>query len=352
MEDDLDAISRGESGHVDYLRDFYFGNGKPGLKKLLDNKSSEIDARDIGRIRIGQPEGSDEPIVVRVGRYGPFLEHGDRRGSLREDMAPDELTLERALEILSQAAQSEEPLGHCPETGKPVYLKVGRFGPYVQRGTPEDEEKPKNASLLKGMRPEDVTLEVALRLLSLPRELGPHPQSGLPIVAYNGRFGPYVKCGEETRSLPAGLSPIDVTLEQAVELLAQPKAMRRGFGAPREPLRVLDESPVTKQKVQLLEGRYGLYLTDGETNASLPKGVAAEAVTMSQALELLAARAAMGPSKKAARRKSPRAKTSVPKAARPKAARAKASGKAGPAEANGAGPPRKPAKRKAPAKRG
>src|SRR6185437_15355328 len=119
----------------------------------------------------------------------------------------------------------DEPLGICPETGKPVFLKLGRFGPYVQRGTPDDEEKPKNASLLKGMKPEDVTLEVALKLLELPRELGNHPQSGLPIMAYNGRFGPYIKCGDDTRSLPAGLSPIDVTLPQALELLAQPKAL-------------------------------------------------------------------------------------------------------------------------------
>ncbi len=302
MEDDLDAISRGESAHIEYLRQFYFGNGNPGLKQLLANKVNEVDARDIGRIYIGQPD-EGEPIYVRVGRYGPFIEQGERRGSLREEMPPDELTVEAALEILAQAAQAEEPLGCCPETGKPVYLKVGRFGPYVQRGTPEDEEKPKNASLLKGMKPEDVTLEVALKLLSLPRELGNHPENGNPVVAYNGRFGPYVKCGDETRSLPAGMSPIDVTLQQALELLAQPKAQRRGFGAPKEPLKVFDESPVTKQKVQLLEGRYGLYLTDGETNASLPKGLSADEVTMPQALELLAARAALGPSKKSAKRK-------------------------------------------------
>jgi DNA topoisomerase-1 len=302
MEDDLDAISRGESEQVEYLRQFYFGDGKPGLKQLLANKVSEVDARDIGRIYIGKPEGG-EPIYVRVGRYGPFIEQGERRGSLREDMAPDELTVEAALELLAQAEQAEQPLGYCPDTGKPVYLKVGRFGPYVQRGTPEDEEKPKNASLLKGMKPEDVTLDVALRLLSLPRELGVHPQSGNPIVAYNGRFGPYIKCGDDTRSLPAGLSPIDVTIEQALELLAQPKAMRRGFGAPREPLKVFDESPVTKQKIQLLEGRYGLYLTDGETNATVPKGVSPDALTREQALELLAARAALGPSKKSAKRK-------------------------------------------------
>ncbi len=314
MEDDLDAISRGESGHVDYLRQFYFGNGKPGLKKLLANKVDEVDARDIGRILIGQPEG-EEPIFVRVGRYGPFIEQGERRGSLREEMAPDELSVQAALEILSQAAQAEEPLGHDPESGKPIFLKVGRFGPYIQRGTPEDEEKPKNASLLKGMKPEDVTVDVALRLLSLPRELGIFPGNGEPIVAQNGRFGPYIKAGSETRSLPADLSPIDVTLEQALELLAQPKAVRRGFGAPREPLKVFDESPVTKQKIQLLEGRYGLYLNDGETNASLPKGLTADALTREQALELLAARAALGPSKKSAKRKTAKKAPAKKKAA-------------------------------------
>ncbi|MBI3837481.1 MAG: type I DNA topoisomerase [Planctomycetia bacterium] len=316
MEDDLDAISRGESGHIDYLRGFYFGNGKPGLKRLLENKSSEIDARDIGRILIGKPDGG-EPIFVRVGRYGPFIEQGERRASLREDMAPDELGVEQALELLAQSQQSEEPLGRCPETGKPVFLKIGRFGPYVQRGTPEDEEKPKNSSLLKGMKPEDVTLDVALKLLSLPRELGVHPQSGLPVVAYNGRFGPYVKCGEETRSLPAGLSPIESTLQQALDLLAQPKVMRRGFGVPKEPLKVFEGSSVTGQKIQLLEGRYGLYLNDGVTNASLPKGLAPDSLSREQAMELLAARAALGPpKKKAARRKGP-ARVAAKKATAP-----------------------------------
>jgi DNA topoisomerase-1 len=204
---------------------------------------------------------------------------------------------------------------------------------------PEDEDKPKNASLLKGMKPEDITLEVALKLLSLPRELGMHPASGLPVVAHNGRFGPYVKCGEETRSLPAGLSPIDVTLQQALDLLAQPKAMRRGFGAPKEPVKVFDESPVTSQKIQLLEGRYGLYLNDGVTNASLPKGVAPDSVTKEQALELLAARAALGPpKKKAARRKHPAPRTTAKKA---------------PAAENGKAekPLKKSAKKKSPARK-
>jgi DNA topoisomerase I len=333
MEDDLDAISRGEAGHVAYLQSFYYGNGKAGLKQLLADKVEEIDARDIGQILIGTPEGG-EPIHVRVGRYGPFLEQGERRASLRADLAPDEITLEHALELLDQAAQSDEPLGYCPETGKPVFLKVGRFGPYVQRGLPEDDEKPKNASLLRGMKPEDVTLEVALRLLSLPRDLGPHPQSGLSVVAQNGRFGPYVKCGDETRSLPAELSPLDVTLEQALELLAKPKAARRGFGAPREPLKVLEESPVTKQKIQLLQGRYGLYLTDGVTNASLPKDAAPESVTQEQALELLAARAAMGPPKGR--------KKSAAKAPRKAAA---------PANGQSAKPLRKSAKKKSPGRK-
>jgi DNA topoisomerase-1 len=304
MEDELDAISRGEENWVDYLNEFYFGKAGPGLKKIVGNKAEEIDARQISRVSIGRPSdasGPDGDIVVRIGRYGPFLEQGDRRASIPEDLAPDELTLDAAVKLLESAQQAEDPLGICPDTHKPVYLKVGRFGPYVQRGLPDDEEKPKNASLLKGMKPEDVDLATALRLLSLPRDLGSHPESGQPIVAQNGRFGPYIKCGEETRSLPAGLSPIDVTFEQAVELLAQPKAARRGFGAKREPLVTLPESPVTKQAVQLFEGRYGLYVTDGTTNASLPKGTTPEALTFQQALDLLAERAAKGPPEKKGR---------------------------------------------------
>jgi DNA topoisomerase-1 len=306
MEDDLDAISRGEREYVDYLSTFYFGNGSPGLKPQLENKGSEIDARDISRIWIGTPQGG-EPVYVRVGRYSPFVEQGDRTASLPEDTPPDEVTLEVALKLLDQAQQGDEPLGMCSETGKPVYLKVGRFGPYVQRGTVDDEEKPQNASLLKGMDPKDVDLATALKLLSLPRNLGNHPQHGSPVMAFNGRFGPYVKCGDETRSLPADLSPLDVTLDQAVHLLAQPKAQGRGrAAAKREPLKVFDASPVTGQKVQLLDGRYGPYVTDGTTNASLPKGTPVDELTFNEALDLLAARAAAGPSKrKVAKRKTP-----------------------------------------------
>ena len=310
MEDELDAISRGEMKHVDYLRSFYFGGEHPGLKPQLESKVEEIDARDVGRISIGKPSGKGpnaEEICVRVGRYGPFLEQGQRRASLPEKMAPDELTIQTALEMLDKAAQGDEPLGICPDTHKPVFLKVGRFGPYVQRGTSEDDEKPQNASLLKGMQPEDVDLQTAIRLLSLPRELGSHPPTGEPVIAHNGRFGPYVKCAAETRSLPDGLSPLDVSLQQALDLLAKPKAGRRA-GAKKEPLKVFDASPVTGEPVQLLSGRYGPYVTDAKTNASIPRGLEPEEITLERALDLLAVRAAKGSTRRATRKKTPAGK--------------------------------------------
>jgi DNA topoisomerase I len=310
MEDDLDAISRGERQHLDYLRGFYFGNGQPGLKKHLETKAGEIDARDVSRIQIAEPAG-EPPIYVRVGRYGPFIEQGEQRASIPEGMTPEEITLEKCREMFAQASQGEEPLGMCPDTGKPVYLKVGRFGPYVQRGAPDEEEKPQNASLLKGMKPEEITLEVALKLLSLPRDLGKHPETQQPVVVYNGRFGPYVKSGEETRSLPSGVSPLEVTMHEALELLKQPKAARRGFGAKKEPLKEFDVSPITKNKVQLLDGRYGMYLTDGTTNATVPKNTPPEEVTFEFALKLLAERAAAGPSKKKPARRAAKKKTAA-----------------------------------------
>ncbi len=329
MEDDLDAISRGERTYLDYLKSFYFGNGAAGLKKQLENKVDQIDARDVSRIRLGQPEGQDV-IFVRVGRYGPFLEQGERRASIPEGVSPDELTIDAALKLLAQAEEGEKPLGHDPASGAPVFIKTGRFGPYVQMGNPDSEEKPKNASLLKGMTPEGITIEIALKLLTLPRELGVHPETQQKVMAYNGRFGPYVKSGEETRSLPAEISPIDVTFEQALELLAQPKKQRRGFGAPKEPLKVLGNSPITKQEVKLLEGRYGPYVTDGVTNASLPKQQPIEEATLEQALDLLAARAAAGPPERPGKRAAK--KKAAPKAdgaAKPakKAAKKKSAGK-------------------------
>ncbi len=311
MEDELDAISRGEMEHVEYLRQFYFGGEHPGLKPQLENKVDEIDARDVGRIHIGQPDrpGQEgEPICVRVGRYGPFIEQGSRRASLPDKLAPDELTVEGALDLLSKAEQGDEPLGYCPETGKPVFLKTGRFGPYVQRGSPEDDEKPQNASLLRGMNPEDVSLHTALALLSLPRTVGEHPQSGEPVLAQNGRFGPFVKCGDETRSLPDDVSPLDVTMEQALDLLAKPKGGRRAGPSKKEPLKVFEASPVTGNPVHLLAGRYGPYVTDGETNASLPRGMSPEEVTFERAMDLLATRKASGPARRPARKKAAKKK--------------------------------------------
>ncbi|MFO0883727.1 MAG: topoisomerase C-terminal repeat-containing protein [Pirellulales bacterium] len=315
MEDLLDAISRKETGGVDYLNQFYFGNGTPGLKAQLETKLTEVDPREMGRFSLGTPtEGPSEEVFVRVGKFGPFLEQGTRKASIPEGLCPDEINLPKALELLNQASIGEEPLGICPETNRPVYLKQGRFGTYVQLAPEEEGGTAKNASLLAGMKPEDVTLEVALRLLTLPRNLGVHPELNEPVMAFNGKFGPYIKCGTETRSLPKEVSPLDVTMDQAKELLAQPKARGRGRGAAQEPLKTFDPSPVTNQPIKLLSGRYGAYVADGETNASLPKDMDPATLTMEQAVMLLAQRAAMGPPKKKAKR--PTKKAAAPKAAK------------------------------------
>jgi len=304
MEDLLDAISRREAAHIDYLRSFYYGNGDPGLRSKLEEKEREIDPRQMSRFPLGAPESGphSEPVVLRVGKYGPFLEQGERKAPVPEDLPPDELSLAKALDLLDHAQQPDEPLGHT-EDGKPVFLKKGRFGPYIQLGVADDGEKPKNASLLRGMDPAEITLDVALRLLSLPRTLGQHPDSGDPILASNGRYGPYVQCGTESRSLPEEWSPLDVTLDQALELLAKPKTRGRRAAAPREPLRVFEASPVTGDPVRLLDGRYGPYVTDGKTNASLPKGTVPEEVGLELALRLLADRAAKAPARKKATKK-------------------------------------------------
>ncbi|MGE3778729.1 MAG: type I DNA topoisomerase [Pirellulaceae bacterium] len=305
MEDFLDSISRREAEHVDYLQRFYFGNGKPGLRDQVDTKAKEIDPRSLSRFSVGIPDTGEhrEEIFVRVGRYGPFLEQGDRKASVPLDLPPDELTAEKACDLLDRGQAADEPLGTCPETNKPVFLKSGRFGPYVQLGSAGDAEKPKFASLPRNMPPTDVTLDLALKLLALPRTVGNHPDNGEPIIATRGKFGPYIKWGAETRSLSGELSVLDITLDEALQLLAQPKTRGRGRAAPREPLKVFAASPVTEQPVKLLDGRYGPYVTDGETNASLPKGANPEELTWEAALALLAERAAQGGGKKRATRK-------------------------------------------------
>ena len=306
MEDYLDQISRNERGNLAYLQEFYFGidgieeslaPGGVGLKPLLEQKVAEIDPRTACSYPLSGNPIDTAPIIVRVGRYGPFIERAEQRASLPEDLAPDELTFQYAQELLAKQQISEEPLGMHPESLKPIYIKQGRFGPYVQLGAPDDEEK-KNASLLKGMSVETLDLETAVKLLSLPRDLGKHPTDGEPVVATQGRFGPYLKHGSDSRSLPAGVGLLEITLEQALEILAQPKAAGRGRGAATPALKTMDESPVTGKKIELRDGRYGLYVTDGETNASLPKDANGDELTFAQALDLLAARAAAGGSKK------------------------------------------------------
>ena len=330
MENLLDEISRGESEHIPYLNRFYFGDGQVGLKTKVELKIKEVDARDMSRFPVAPPAGASEtlePIYVRVGKFGPFLEQGERRASIPEDLAPDELTHVRALELLDQSAQGETPLGFCPTTHRPVYLKQGRFGAYVQLGVvdSDESEKPKNASLLKSMNPAEITLETALQLLALPRTVGIEPKSQQEIVAHNGRFGPYVKCGEETRSLSAGVSPLDVTLAEALELLAQPKTRGRGRSAPKEPLKTLSASPVTEQPIRIMSGFYGTYVTDGVTNATLPKDLTPESLTVEQALMLLSERAARGPTKKRGRRTAAGKSNAAPakKVARKKTAKKK-----------------------------
>ncbi len=336
MEDYLDAISRNEHGFIEYLKNFYFAPEK-GLKPLLESKVKEIDPRETSRFRLTDPQTAvDDEVAVRVGRYGPFVEHGERKASLPNEMAPDEITLEKALELLAGAAKSEEPLGHDPDTGKPIYIKNGRFGPYIQLGDNDDEEK-RNASILKTINPAEVTLDVALKLLSLPRNLGKHPELEEDVIARDGRFGPYIQCGKETRSL-AGVSPLDVTFEQALALLAQPKTNARGrAAAKREPIKTFENSPVTGQPIQLLDGRYGPYVSDGETNASLPKESDPAELTFTQAVDLLAARAAQGGGKKKTARRGakkaaggdkPAKKAPAKKAAAKKAATKKAPKKA------------------------
>lgn len=343
MEDFLDAISRNEGGSEEYLRRFYFGDDGPAspaiqklkadhnvaLKPRLEKKLEEIDPRVTAMFLLGQPtEGENlEEVFVRVGKYGPFLEQGERKAPIPDGLAPDEMNLIKAIELLDAGQVEEEPLGNHPETGKPIYVKVGRFGPYIQLGAPDDEDK-KNQSLLKGMTIEDLTLEMACKLLELPRTLGDFPDNDKPIQAFDGRYGPYVKCEKETRSLPAGVSPLEVTLEEAVKLLKEPK--QRGRAAPKEPLKVFEEkSPVTEGEVKVLEGRYGPYVTDGETNASLPKGTDPNDFPFSSAIDLLAERAAKGggkkkkKKKKAAKKKSAKKKSAKKKTAKKKATKKK-----------------------------
>ena len=286
MESDLDMIARGEEASAPWLGRFYFGNGTPGLHSMVTDRLAEIDAREINSISIGSdPEGRE--IIARAGRFGPYLQRGEDTAPIPDQLAPDELTVEKALELLS-APNGDRELGPDPDTGLPVSVRTGRFGPYVQLGEQEETGKPKRASLFKSMDPEKVTLEVALQLLSLPRVVGTDPTDDLEITVLNGRYGPYVKKGDETRSLESEEQLLTITLSKALELLSQPK---RGRGRQTAaPLRELGIDPVSGKPVVLKSGRYGPYVTDGEVNGSLRKGEDPDAITLQRAAELLQAR--------------------------------------------------------------
>ena len=358
MEDVLDAIARGESERVPWLRRFYFGtdadgepagaatvrarryrwreqcepertaqNGtgpggadrEPGLKSLVGN-IGDIDARDVSSFPL-----ADSDIVVRVGRYGPYLERDGQRVNVPEDLAPDELTVEKAEELFSQPS-GERALGTDPGTGHAVVAKAGRFGPYVTEQLPEDapaSAKPRTASLLKSMALDTVTLDDALKLLSLPRVLG--ELDGETITVQNGRYGPYVKQGSDSRSLESEDQLFTLTLAEAKELFAQPKARGRGARQAAPPLRELGADPATGKPMVIKDGRFGPYVTDGETNASLRKGDEVASITDERAAELLADRRAAPPTPRrrtTARASTPRtaktAKTATAKRPRPR----------------------------------
>jgi DNA topoisomerase I len=291
LEDDLDRIAAGEEQRVDWLTRFYRGeNGEPGLHTMVTEHLDEIDARAVNSIELPRSD-----IVVRVGRYGPYLERGESRASLPEDVVPDELTPERAEELLTKPDESRV-LGEDPETGRPVAVRSGRYGPYVTEELPEGaEEKPRTASLFGSMSPETLTLEEALRLLRLPRVVGAAPD-GEEVLARNGRYGPYIEKGKETRSLESEEQIFTISLDEALALLAAPK-QRRGRTAPRGPLRELGQDPSSGRPVVVRDGRFGPYVTDGDTNASLRAGDAVESLTLERAVELLAERRARGPAK-------------------------------------------------------
>jgi DNA topoisomerase-1 len=323
LEEELDEIADGNLQRVDWLTEFYFGGAgrgtggiaeSGGLKQIVGQRLEEIDARGVNSIPLRATGPGGQAVVARVGRYGPYLQAGGEDGarvSIPEDLAPDELTTEKVTELL-EAPSSDRELGTDPESGHPVVVKAGRYGPYVTTVVPEgSKDAARTASLFASMTPETLTLEEALKLLTLPRVVGAAPD-GEEIQALNGRYGPYLKKGTDSRSLPNEEALFSTTLDEALAIFAQPK--QRGRRAAAEPLKELGEDPVTKGAVTVREGRFGPYVTDGETNASLRKGDDVETITIERAAELLADRRAAGPAKKKkAAKKAPAKKTAAKK---------------------------------------
>lgn len=309
MEDVLDEIASGRRDRNSELAEFYFGEGdadgagdREGLKRLV-TELGEIDAKELATFPIGGP---DSGIHLRVGRYGPYVEGPDddgnafaKRANVPDDLPPDELTVEKAVELLANPAGEEKALGNHPETGLPVVAKNGRYGPYVTEVLPEDapkSAKPRTGSLFKSMSLETVSLDDAVKLLSLPRVVGVDPESGDEITAQNGRYGPYLKKGTDSRSIEGEEKLLTITLEEALAIYAQPK--QRGRAAASAPLKELGADPVSGQPLVVKDGRFGAYVTDGEYNATLRKDDSIEEITLERAAELLAERRAKGPAKK------------------------------------------------------
>jgi DNA topoisomerase-1 len=371
MENDLDEIADGRGEALPWLTRFYFGtaegrtngssgsgasNGNPGapgelggdtlrlgLKAAVALHLGEIDAREINSIPIGA-DSNGEQMVVRVGRYGPYLQRGEDRASLPDDVAPDELTDARAEELLD-APSDDRVLGADPATGADVWVRAGRFGPYVQLGEVVDgQTKPRTASLFAAMTPATLTFEQAIDLLKIPRTVGVDPGTGEEIAAHNGRFGPYLKRGADTRSLSEEEQILTIGLDEALAVFAQPKT-RRGRTA-AGPLRELGPDPDTNLPIVVRDGRFGPYVTDGSVNASLRRGDNVESITIERASELLAERRAAGPSTRRARgaKKAPAKKAAAKKSAAKKSAAKKSAAKK-------KAPAKRTAAKRAPAKR-
>lgn len=297
MEEALDTIARGEAEAEKWLHAFWFGDGQPGLKELVDDDHlATIDPAEVNAIHIGNNAQGAE-IIVRVWSNGASVQCGDDKAPVPVDLAPDELTVELAEEIIEKGSAGPRVLGNDPETGLPVLALTGRYGPFVQLGEMEEgsKDKPKRASLFASMQPDTVTLDEAVALLALPRVVGADGE-GNEITAQNGRYGPYLKKGTDSRSLESEEQLFTVTLEQAEAIFAQPKR-RRGRAA-KPPIADLGPHPETGQPVRVLDGRFGPYVTDGTINATVPRGVEPASIDLDQAVELLREREARGPAKK------------------------------------------------------
>ena len=317
MDDDLDAIANGQMQKDDWLRRFYFGDDEalPGLKKIVEENLDKIDAAAINTFPLGHDENG-ELVVAKPGKYGPYVKRGDDTAGVPDDLPPDELDLAKALELLA-LPKSDEPIGEMD--GYPVYAKNGRFGPYVQWGDPDDLppglDKPRMSSLFSTMSLDRITLDEAKQLLQLPRSLGQDPADGKEIVANNGRYGPYVVKDKDFRSIDSEEQLLTITLDEAARIFALPKVFKRGGRnmAAKGPLREFGTDPVSERPVVAKDGRFGVYVTDGETNASIGKGDRIEEITPERAFELLAIRREVVAAKGGTAKKSPRKKAAAKK---------------------------------------